>query len=254
VKITFLGTGTSQGVPIIACNCKVCKSSDWHDKRLRSSIMIEHNNVIIIIDSGPDFRYQMLRENVKRIDAILFTHEHKDHTAGLDDIRAYNYVSGKPMDIYAEERVQTSLRREFAYIFENESYPGVPKVIMHSITPDSSFNVTGINVVPIRLQHHQLPILGFRIDDFAYLTDIKHISSEEKIKLKDCQYLVVSGLRKEEHACHFSFSEAIGLINEIKPKKGYITHISHQLGLYNELLSELPENISIAYDQMIILI
>jgi len=252
VKVTFLGTGTSQGVPVIACECQVCQSSDEHDKRLRSSVLIEESGATILIDSGPDFRYQMLRARVKKLDAILFTHEHKDHTAGLDDIRSYNYISGKPMDIYAETRVLDSLKREYAYVFENNTYPGVPKVELHTITSKLPFYVNGIQVIPVRLLHHQLPIFGFRIGDFAYLTDIKYISPEEKEKLKGCKHLVVAGLRKEEHIAHFTFSEAISLINEIKPLKGYITHMSHQIGFYKELMLELPENICIAYDQLVI--
>jgi len=251
MKVTFLGTGTSQGVPVIACDCRVCKSTDKRDKRLRSSILINAKGKNFVIDSGPDFRYQMLRENVKSLDFILFTHEHKDHTGGLDDIRSYNYLSGKPMDVYAEERVQRSLMLEYSYIFAEEKYAGVPEVTFHTIN-EKPFFVDDIEIIPIRLMHNKLPILGFRIDDFAYLTDIKTIDDKEKEKLVNCRFLAVSGLRKENHIAHFSIQEAIDLINEIKPEKGFITHVSHQLGLYSEIEKELPPNIFIAYDGLTI--
>ncbi|HOK50954.1 MAG TPA: MBL fold metallo-hydrolase [Bacteroidales bacterium] len=251
MKVVFLGTGTSQGVPVVACSCKVCQSNDPKDKRLRSSVLIEKGGVNLVIDSGPDFRYQMLREKVTHLEAILFTHEHKDHTGGLDDIRSFNYLSKKPMDVYAEERVQQSLKREYAYIFENNKYPGVPEVTLHTIS-NQPFEVAGIRVIPIRLLHHRLPILGFRIDNFAYLTDIKYISQEEKEKLLGCRYLVVSGLRKENHISHFSIDEAIDLIREIRPEYGYITHISHQLGFHREVEKELPKGIYLAYDRLVL--
>ncbi|MEJ5265710.1 MAG: MBL fold metallo-hydrolase [Bacteroidales bacterium] len=251
MKVVFLGTGTSQGVPVVACSCKVCQSNDPKDKRLRSSVLIQKGGVNLVIDSGPDFRYQMLREKVTHLEAILFTHEHKDHTGGLDDIRSFNYLSKKPMDVYAEERVQQSLKREYAYIFENNKYPGVPEVTLHTIS-NQPFEVAGIRVIPIRLLHHRLPILGFRIDNFAYLTDIKYISQEEKEKLLGCRYLVVSGLRKENHISHFSIDEAIDLIREIRPEYGYITHISHQLGFHREVEKELPKGIYLAYDRLVL--
>jgi len=251
MRVIFLGTGTSQGVPVVACGCKVCQSTDPKDKRLRSSVLIQVGNVNLVIDSGPDFRYQMLREKVTHLEAILLTHEHKDHTGGLDDIRSFNYLSGKPMDVYAEERVQQALKREYAYIFAQHKYPGVPEVTLHTISVEP-FDVAGIRVVPIRLLHHRLPILGFRIGNFAYLTDIKYIFDEEKNKLIGCRYLVVSGLRKQNHISHFSIDEAIGLIQEIKPEYGYITHISHQLGFHSEVEKELPQGIFLAYDRLAI--
>lgn len=251
MKVIFLGTGTSQGIPVVACNCKVCQSTDPKDKRLRSSILIQQGDVNLVIDSGPDFRYQMLREKVTHLEAILFTHEHKDHTGGLDDIRSFNYLSKKPMDIYAEERVQQALKREYGYIFEENKYPGVPEVTLHTIN-DQPFEAMGIRIIPIRLLHHRLPILGFRIGNFAYLTDIKYISEEEKSKLMGCQFMVVSGLRKENHISHFSIAEAIDLINEIKPAYGFITHISHQLGFHREVEKELPSNIHLAYDRLVL--
>ncbi len=251
MKIIFLGTGTSQGVPVIGCNCITCKSDDPKDKRLRSSILIQVDDKNIVIDCGPDFRYQMLREKVTHLEAIVFTHEHKDHTGGLDDIRSYNYLSKRPMDIYAEERVQASLRMEYSYIFHEHKYPGVPEVTLHTIT-NQPFQVAGIEFIPIRLYHHKLPIFGYRINNVAYLTDIKFIEPQEKEKLLGCKYLIVSGLRKENHIAHFSIQEAIDLIQELKPEKGFITHISHQLGLHAEISRELPDNIFLAYDRLVL--
>jgi len=247
VKITFLGTGTSQGVPVIACQCKVCKSNDEHDKRLRSSIMIETGEKTIIVDTGPDFRQQMLRENVTNIDAILFTHEHKDHTAGLDDIRAFNYVKQMHVDVYAEERVQLALKKEFAYIFAEKKYPGVPQINLNTIT-NREFYIGDISIVPIRAMHYRLPVLGFRIGDFTYITDFNYIPEEEKEKIIGSKHIVVTGLRKQKHISHFTIYEAIAFIEELSPMRGYITHCSHQLGLYQEIQKELPKNTVLAYD------
>ena len=253
LKVTFLGTGTSQGIPVIACNCDVCRSTDPRDKRLRSSILIEIDDKNFVIDSGPDFRQQMLRANVSSLDAILFTHEHKDHIAGLDDIRAFNYVQQKPIDIYAEERVHWAIKQEFAYIFAEQKYPGIPQVTMHLID-NHNFEIGGVPIIPIRAIHMRLPVLGFRIGDFTYVTDANFISSEEKDKLKGSKYLVINGLRKQKHISHFSLSEAVNLINEIKPNFGFITHISHQMGCDYEVNKELPDNIKLAYDGMTITI
>lgn len=247
MKVTFLGTGTSQGVPVIACPCQVCRSFDPRDKRLRSSVLIEENGLSIVIDTGPDFRIQMLRENVTNIDAILFTHEHKDHTAGLDDIRSFNYIKQRPMDVYAEETVIRSLKMEFAYVFAEKKYPGVPQIEIHPIGTDP-FVIRNLPIVPIRAIHYQLPVLGFRIGDFTYITDANYIPEEEKAKIEGTRYLVISGLRKQKHISHFSLGEAIDLINEFSPKRGYITHISHQMGLHEEVSKELPPNILLAYD------
>jgi len=247
VKITFLGTGTSQGVPVIACPCQVCRSFDPRDKRLRSSVLIEENGLSIVIDTGPDFRTQMLREHVTNVDAILFTHEHKDHTAGLDDIRSFNYLKQRPMDVYAEETVIRSLKMEFAYVFAEKKYPGVPQIEVHAISTEP-FMIRNLSIIPIRAIHYQLPVLGFRIGDFTYITDANYIPEEEKEKIAGTRYLVISGLRKQKHISHFSLGEAIELINEFSPKRGYITHISHQMGLYEEVSRELPPNIMLAYD------
>jgi phosphoribosyl 1,2-cyclic phosphate phosphodiesterase len=247
LKITFLGTGTSQGVPVIACACDTCRSIDPRDKRLRSSVLIEAEGKTIIIDTGPDFREQMLRENVKDLDAVLFTHEHKDHTAGLDDIRSFNYIRQKPMDVYAEAMVIRSLKMEFAYIFAEKKYPGVPQVEIHSIE-NQNFKIDGIEIIPIRVMHYRLPVLGYRIGDFTYITDANYISEEEKEKIIGTRYLVISGLRKQKHISHFSLEEALKLISELSPKRAYITHISHQMGKYENVQKELPAGVMLAYD------
>ncbi len=247
LKITFLGTGTSQGVPVIACNCDTCSSIDPRDKRLRSSILVQTSERTIIVDTGPDFRTQMLRENVKELDAVLFTHEHKDHTAGLDDIRSYNYIKQKPMDVYAEPPVIRSLKMEFAYIFAEKKYPGVPQVEIHTIE-NESFQIDGIDVTPIRVMHYRLPILGFRIGDFTYITDANYISEEEKEKIIGTRHLVIGALRKQKHISHYSLDEALKLISELSPKRAYITHISHQMGRYEEVQKELPSGTMLAYD------
>jgi len=249
VKITFLGTGTSQGVPVIACECAICTSSDKRNNRLRSSVMIEHLGKVIVIDSGPDFRYQMLRENVKQLDAILFTHEHKDHIAGLDDVRAFNFKHDREIDVYAEERVQNSLKNEFSYIFSDSNYPGLPRVILHHIK-EKGMNIQGIDVLPIRVMHYKLPVYGFRIGDFTYITDAKTISEEEKEKIKGTKILVLNALRREDHISHFTLAEAIALAQEIGAEQTYLTHISHQLGLHADVETELPDGVFLAYDSL----
>jgi phosphoribosyl 1,2-cyclic phosphate phosphodiesterase len=247
IKIVFLGTGTSQGVPVIACPCDVCASTDPRDQRLRCSALIQVDGKNIVIDSGPDFRQQMLRANVNRLDAILFTHGHKDHTAGLDDVRAYNYVMQRSMDIYAEKRVQKGLHREFAYIFAKDKYPGIPELNLHTID-QTPFTIGNVQVIPIRAMHLKLPVLGFRIGRMAYLTDANSISKKEKEKLRGLDCFVVNGLRKEPHISHFSLSEALQLIEDVKPERAYITHISHQMGFHQQVQSELPPNVFLAYD------
>jgi len=247
VKITFLGTGTSQGVPVITCECATCSSSDEHDKRLRTSLLLELGGKVLLFDAGPDFRQQMLRENVRKLDSIILTHEHKDHIAGMDDVRAYNFKSQDAVDIFAEERVQKAIRKEFSYVFSEYQYPGVPKMRLNDI-PDQMFIVKGIEVLPIRVFHYHLPVYGFRIGDFAYITDANYIPEESKERLFGVKYLVINALRKEKHISHFSLREAIDFIREISPKKAYITHISHQMGYHAEVSKELPSGIILAYD------
>ena len=247
MKIKILGTGTSQGVPVIACNCKVCQSTDPNDKRLRTSALIETQGVNIVIDAGPDFRQQMLREKVNDIDAILITHEHRDHIAGLDDVRAFNFMNQKPVDIYAETRVQEAIKSNFSYSFSDKKYPGTPQIHFHDLV-NETFELKGIKITPIRAYHYKLPVFGFRIGDFTYLTDLNYISEEEKQKLHGTKYLVIDALRKQKHISHYSLSEAVSLIRELSPKRAYITHISHQMGLHHEVNEELPREISLAYD------
>ncbi len=253
MKVTFLGTGTSQGVPVIACHCKVCTSSDVRNNRLRSSVMIEYKDKVFVIDSGPDFRYQMLREKVQQLDAILFTHEHKDHVAGLDDVRAFNFKHDREIDVYAEERVQHALKNEFSYIFSGIHYPGIPRVVMHDIK-NELMQVQGVEIMPIRAMHYKLPVYGFRIGDFSYITDAKTITDEELEKVKGSKVLVLNALRREEHISHFTLEEAVALAQRLKIPQTYFTHISHQLGLHEEVCTELPQGISLAYDTMSIVI
>lgn len=248
MTITFLGTGTSQGVPVIACGCEVCASADKRDKRLRSSILIESADKTVVIDSGPDFRYQMLRANVQHLDAIVYTHEHKDHVAGMDDIRAFNFKQQAPMNIYAEPRVQLALIREFPYVFDEEHrYPGTPQVTMHTIGLDA-FDIGNIHFIPIEVMHYKLPVLGFRINDFTYITDAKTISETEKQKIKGSKILVINALQKQTHISHFTLDEAIAFAREIGAEKTYFTHISHRLGKHQTIAAELPPDIELAYD------
>lgn len=247
MKLTFLGTGTSQGVPVIACKCPVCESQHWKDKRLRTSALIQVESCNFVIDSGPDFRYQMLRAGVTKLDAILFSHEHKDHTAGLDDIRAFNWVNKAAVDVYAENRVQDALRQEFSYVFAEKKYPGIPQMRLIEVT-NEPFLINGIYVQPIRAKHLKLPVFGYRIGDLTYITDANYISPEEQEKIKGSKVLVVNALRKEKHISHFTLSEALELIENVKPERAYLTHISHQMGFHDEIQKELPDNVFLAYD------
>ena len=247
MKITFLGTGTSQGIPVIACDCPVCTSADLKDNRLRSSVLIETQGISFVIDSGPDFRQQMLREKVKKLDAILFTHEHKDHISGADDVRSYNWIYKKPMEIYAEERVLKAIQHEYSYVFAEDKYPGIPEMNLNVIE-NKPFDLLGVKVIPVRGIHHKLPVFGYRMKDFAYLTDINFVDDEELNKLKDLEVLVVSALRKRKHISHFNLDEALDFVKKVNPKKAYLTHISHYMGFHQEVNKELPDHVSLAYD------
>lgn len=247
VKLTFLGTGTSQGVPLIACPCEVCHSADPKDKRLRSSVLIEHAESTFVIDTGPDFRQQMLRENVNNVDAVIFTHEHNDHIIGLDDVRAYNFINKKAMDIYASLRVQEAIHRLFPYIFSDNKYPGIPKLELHTIF-DEPFKIHNSVFTPVNVMHYKLPVKAFRIENITYITDANYIAEEEKEKIKGSEIIIVNALRKEEHISHFTFDQAVHLVQELKPKKAYFTHISHQLGKHADILKQLPDWIEPAYD------
>jgi phosphoribosyl 1,2-cyclic phosphate phosphodiesterase len=247
VRVTFLGTGTSQGVPVIACGCEVCTSADKRDNRLRSSILIESADKTVAIDSGPDFRYQMLRANVQHLDAIVYTHEHKDHVAGMDDVRAFNFKQQEPMNIYADPRVQAALMREFPYVFAEFKYPGIPQIDFHNIELDP-FDIGSIHFIPIEVLHYKLPVLGFRINDFTYITDAKTVSDAEKEKIRGSKILVINALQKQSHISHFTQDEAIALAQEIGAETTYFTHISHRLGKHQDIMAELPPGIELAYD------
>jgi phosphoribosyl 1,2-cyclic phosphate phosphodiesterase len=251
LKVTFLGTGTSQGVPVIACDCEVCKSSDIKDNRLRSSILIQSEEKTIIVDTGPDFRQQMLRENVQKLDAVVLTHAHKDHIAGLDDIRAFNFKQKAAIDIYATEAVQEALKIEFHYIFSEYKYPGIPQVNLKTIH-HQDFSIGDITFKPIEVMHFKLPVLGFRIKDFTYITDAKTISESEQDKIKGSKILVINALQREKHISHFTLNEAIEFAQKIDAEKTYFTHISHKLGKHIDVSKELPKGIELAYDGLVL--
>jgi phosphoribosyl 1,2-cyclic phosphate phosphodiesterase len=249
LKIAFLGTGTSSGVPMIACDCPVCTSTDKKDKRLRSSILVQSKKTTFVVDTTPDFRYQMLREKVKKLDAVLFTHPHKDHIAGLDDVKSFSYFSKKPMEIYANELTEEALKREYYYAFSDKKYPGVPELNLHIINLEP-FYIGDIPVIPILVWHLQMPVLGFRFGDFTYITDANRIDENEKEKIKGSKAMVVNALRHNKHISHYNLDEAIELIHELKVPKAYLTHISHQLGKYADINPTLPPGIELAYDGM----
>lgn len=250
-KLTFLGTGTSQGTPVIGCKCWVCTSADDRDKRLRSSVLIEQNGVRLVVDTGPDFRTQMLREGVDRVDAILYTHEHKDHTGGLDDVRAFNYTMRRSIPLYAEERVLGAIQRDFDYAFGESRYPGVMDVDLHRID-EQPFSIQGVEIIPIRGGHYHLSILGFRIGGIAYLTDFNRIDPMEIEKLKGVEVLVINALRKEPHISHFTLGEALHVAYLVGAPRTYLTHVSHQMGRYAQEDPQLPEGCHFAYDGLVV--
>ncbi|MBB4117738.1 phosphoribosyl 1,2-cyclic phosphate phosphodiesterase [Mesonia hippocampi] len=251
MKIRFLGTGTSQGIPVIGSNHPVCLSTNPKDKRLRVSVLIEIDSNTYVIDCGPDFRQQMLRHDVKQLDAVLFTHEHNDHVVGLDDVRPFSHKQGE-VTIYAQERVIVDLKKRFAYVFqEKDRYPGAPKIMVNEVGT-AVFKLGNLEVTPIQVLHGKLPILGYRIKDFVYITDAKTIADTELEKLKNVEVLVVNALRREPHHSHFNLSEALAFIEKVKPTKAYLTHISHLMGFHEEVEKELPKNVFLAYDNLTI--
>lgn len=247
MRVTFLGTGTSQGVPVIGCDCPVCKSMDFRDKRFRTSIHLEVGGQSFVIDSGPDFRLQMLRESILRLDALIFTHEHKDHTAGMDDIRPYNFLQNSNIPIYGTLPVINQLKAEFAYVFSENKYPGAPGVEVNEIG-NSPFDINGVTVVPIQVYHHKLPVFGYRIADFTYITDANYIPDVEIEKIRGTRVLVLNALQINAHISHFNLGEALEMVDRIQPEQAYFTHISHRLGLSQEIEKSLPPNVSLAYD------
>ena len=251
IKITFLGTGTSSGVPMIGCACEVCSSANKKDNRLRSSIMVESPQATIVIDTTPDFRYQMLRLGIKKVDAILFTHPHKDHIAGLDDVKAFNFFTKKPVEVYANYLTEEALRRDFYYAFSDTKYPGVPEININTITTQS-FTVHDLLIEPILVWHLKMPVLGFRFGPFTYITDANHIEEEEKEKIKGSKAMVLNALRIEEHISHYNLEQAVALVKELQVPEAYFTHISHQLGLHDVIENDLPGGIHLGYDGLII--
>ncbi len=245
--ITFLGTGTSSGVPLIACECTVCTSTNKKDKRLRSSILVQSENTSFVVDTTPDFRYQMLRENVKKLDAVLFTHPHKDHIAGLDDIKAFTFLSGNPMEVYANSLTEEALKREFYYIFSDKRYPGIPDINLNIIDL-APFSIGDIPVIPILVWHLNMPVFGFRFGGFTYITDANRIDEEEKEKIKGSEIVVINALRHKKHISHYTLDEAVAVVRELNVPRAYFTHISHQLGKYDDVNNKLPEGIELAYD------
>ena len=247
MKITVLGSGTSQGVPVITCECEVCKSLDFRDKRLRSSIHIQTDELSLVVDTGPDFRQQMLNNQIRQLDAILYTHEHKDHTAGMDDVRSFNFKQKSDMPIYARKQVLAQLRQEFAYVFAEKKYPGTPKISENTIT-NAPFNIQEVNITPINVMHHKLPVFGFRIGDFTYITDANAIDEKELEKIKGSKILILNALQKKDHLSHFNLDQALVIAQQIGAEQTYFTHISHTMGLHRSVAKELPENIFLAYD------
>jgi len=251
LKVTFLGTGTSQGVPVIGCRCEVCRSLDYRDKRLRTSIYVETGNQHFVIDTGPDFRQQMLREDIARVDAVIFTHAHRDHTAGLDDVRAYNFLQNMDMPVYGNAATLTQLKVEYAYAFEKVSYPGIPRLTLNEIN-DQNFTVNGVTIIPLPVKHLHMEVLGFRFGNFSYITDTNFIPDETLVKLEGTEVLVLNALQREKHISHFNLEEALAMAKKIHAKKTYFTHISHKLGLHAAIEKEFPANVMLAFDGLTI--
>lgn len=247
LTIQFLGTGTSTGIPMIGCSCEVCLSTNTKDQRLRTSVLVQSAHTSLVIDTTPDFRYQMLRSKTTHLDAVLFTHSHKDHIAGLDDIRAFNFFSGSAMNIYANASTEEAIRRDFYYAFSDNKYPGTPELKMHTIAADSFF-IGDIDIQPINVMHHRMPVLGYRLGDFTYITDANYIEQSELDKIKGSKILVLNALRKEKHLSHFTLQEAVDIAYLTGVPEVYFTHISHQLGLHEVVSAELPSHVHLAYD------
>ncbi|TDS12246.1 MBL fold metallo-hydrolase [Sphingobacterium paludis] len=254
MKVTFLGTGTSQGVPVIACQCDVCQSTDGRDKRLRTSIYMEIGDLHIVVDTGPDFRYQMLRQDVRHLDVVLITHSHKDHIAGMDDVRAFNYQQQQSIPVYGSLATHEALKREFYYAFGEIKYPGVPRLELKPIVSGEPFFVKELRILPIEVMHHKMPVLGFRIGDFAYITDAKTVADTSKVLLEGVKVLVVNALQNEPHISHFTKEEALAFAKEVGAEQTYLTHISHRFGKHDDISRDLPVGVKLAYDGLSIVI
>lgn len=248
LRVTILGTGTSQGIPVIGCHCEVCRSDDPHDQRLRTSALLQIGNCHIVIDCGPDFRQQMLRVGVEHLHAILITHEHNDHVMGMDDVRPFNFMQKRDMPIFSTAQVAKELRARFAYAFEANPYPGAPRLMLHEINAQTPFYIEDIEIQPIEVQHGQLSVLGFRIGRFVYITDMKHIAPSELWKLAECDTLVINALNQQGHHSHMGLNEALDFIQQVKPRQAFITHISHTMGRHAQVSRLLPEGVALAWD------
>jgi phosphoribosyl 1,2-cyclic phosphate phosphodiesterase len=251
MKLTFLGTGTSSGVPMIGCSCEVCRSSDPHDQRLRSAALVEAEGRALLIDAGPDLRQQLLRTGTQRLDAVLLTHSHMDHIAGIDDLRSLNFHGRSSVKLYGDRRTLDAVRRVFSYAFEADKYPGTPELDLIEVGSDP-FRIGSLEIVPIEVRHYRMPVLGFRIGGLGYITDAKSIAPAEMDKIRDCEVLVLNALRRKEHISHLTLDEALAIVKEVKPRRAFFTHISHQLGLHRDVNRELPENVALAHDGLVV--